>query len=168
MIMIQLSGYLWWSHEEFLNVEIIQQQSAAHSMNSHADMRLTVRDLQQLLNVLVSQKPFNQWIQSYINNRLAHNKRSDSPLNQTQRQRRHQCSRWSHRPSQNCNQTDNVMRKSALKPSSSKWNPEKYLEKGLLFLLDPSTVVPAGPSWAFSRSQLAGGSLRSVFSCSNA
>lgn len=45
---------------------------------------------------------------------------------------------------------------------------ERYLEKGLLFLLEPSTVVPAGPSWAFSRSQLAGGSLRSVFSCSNA
>lgn len=43
-----------------------------------------------------------------------------------------------------------------------------YLEKGLLLLLDPNIVVPALPNWEFSLSQLAGGSFRSVFSCSKA
>lgn len=43
-----------------------------------------------------------------------------------------------------------------------------YLEKGLLFLLLPRMVVPAGPSLALSRNQLAGGSFRSVFSCRRA
>ena len=39
-----------------------------------------------------------------------------------------------------------------------------YLENGLLFLLLPRMVVPAGPSLALSRNQLAGGSFKSVFS----
>lgn len=39
-----------------------------------------------------------------------------------------------------------------------------YLENGLLFLLLPRIVVPAGPSLALSRNQLAGGSFKSVFS----
>lgn len=43
-----------------------------------------------------------------------------------------------------------------------------YLENGVLFLLLPRTVVPAGPSLALSRNQFAGGSFRSVFSCSQA
>lgn len=43
-----------------------------------------------------------------------------------------------------------------------------HLENGLLLLLDPSTVVPADPSWGLSLSQLAGGSFKSVFSCSSA
>lgn len=39
-----------------------------------------------------------------------------------------------------------------------------YLENGLLFLLLPRIVAPAGPNLALSRNQFAGGSLRSVFS----
>lgn len=39
-----------------------------------------------------------------------------------------------------------------------------YLENGLLFLLLPRMVVPAGPSLALSLNQLAGGSFKSVFS----
>lgn len=42
--------------------------------------------------------------------------------------------------------------------------PGTDLENGLLFLPVPRMVVPAGPSLALSRNQLAGGSFKSVFS----
>lgn len=44
--------YLRGSHEELLNVQLIQKQSPPHAVNGHADMRFTVGDLQQLLDVL--------------------------------------------------------------------------------------------------------------------
>lgn len=44
--------YLRGAHEELLNVQLIQKQRSSHTVNSHADMGLAIRNFQKLLDVL--------------------------------------------------------------------------------------------------------------------
>lgn len=44
--------YLRGSHEELLNVQLVQKQRPPHAVNGHTDVGLAVGDFQKLLDIL--------------------------------------------------------------------------------------------------------------------